>query len=215
MKNKQIIKLTLASALFTGAAHAASVESSNNGYLGVSLGHATTDVNNRDLNRLFSDLNLAANSIELDDSDTSYNVFVGYRFTRYFALEAGYLDLGERSLKFAGSTTAPSDFYDKASTVYPLAGDGFNLSLVGIYPITDSLSVSAKLGVFDWQGDYHTHKMDGTQQKRSSSGEDFFYGAEINYQISDDWQVFVGAELHQLAQQDNQRVAIGVRYSLF
>jgi OOP family OmpA-OmpF porin len=41
----------------------------------------------------------------LDDKSTAWSVLAGYRFTRFFALEAGYTDLGEFSDQDSSSST--------------------------------------------------------------------------------------------------------------
>jgi predicted porin len=56
-------------------------------YAGGSIGRAQTDFSNNTLNSIF------------DGKDTAFKIFVGYRVLDWVGFEAGYVDLGEITLK--------------------------------------------------------------------------------------------------------------------
>jgi OmpA-like transmembrane domain len=63
---------------------------------------------------------------DLDDTSFTYDFTAGYRFNRYFSLEAGYVDLGQRSgllRGFVGDTGAlgNSSFSAKGETLIAIA----------------------------------------------------------------------------------------------
>ena len=64
-----------------------------------------------------------------DDKDTAYSIYVGSYFNPYLGLEAGYTDFG-KVRRGGGDTKAM----------------GFNLSLVGKYPLGASINLLGKLG---------------------------------------------------------------------
>ncbi len=64
-----------------------------------------------------------------DDKDTAYSVYVGSYFNPYLGLEAGYTDFG-KAKRGGGDTKAM----------------GFNLSLVGKYPLGTSFNLLGKVG---------------------------------------------------------------------
>src|SRR5487761_2302035 len=81
----------------------------------------------------------ATSSISNDDSDTGYKLFGGYKFNKYFALEAGYFDLGK--FGFAATTAAPN-----AGTLNGnIRLKGVNLDAVGILPINEKFSALGRL----------------------------------------------------------------------
>ena len=77
-------------------------------------------------------------AIRSDERDTAYKLFIGKQLNQYFALEAGYFDLGK--FGFNASTTP-------AGTINGEVGfRGFNLDLVGQVPLSQRFSVYGRLG---------------------------------------------------------------------
>jgi len=103
-----------------------------------------------------------------DDNDTGFNVFGGYRFNDYFALQAEYVDLGDRDY------TGPAPVSDKHDV------SGFGLVGVGIWPVNSRLDVFAKAGVFRWDQDISYSNL-GITTKDSFSGTDLSYGLGATY----------------------------------
>jgi len=181
-------------------------------YLGGEIGNATTDIDGADLDNFYQQSGLSANSIAVDDSDTAFSVFAGYQFSTHLAIEGGYIDLGERSVSFTGETTDLGAFYDNAEHVYPQSGAGLSLAVVGAWPITESLKVSAKLGYLDWEGDYLTTEQSNNVGRDSISGGDIWIGGELNYRASDKFQLYLSAQRFELARDETTNIALGVRY---
>ena len=181
-------------------------------YLGGDLGYATTDRNNEELNQLFNDAGITANSVTIDNSDLSFSVFAGYQFSSYFAVEGGYLNLGERSVTFTGESTDVDNFYDNAEHIYPQSGSGFSAAIVGSLPITESFKLSAKIGYFDWQGDYNTVEPVGNVGSDSISGGDIWFGGELNYRVNDNFQAYLSAQHFELDRDKTTNFSLGIRY---
>ena len=79
----------LAALLFaTTAAFAQAPAGTQKIYVGVQVGQSRLD--REDFNE----------SVVRDDEATAYSLLVGYRFSRYFAMEAGYANLGEYTAEF-------------------------------------------------------------------------------------------------------------------
>lgn len=70
---------------------------------------------------------------DLDDNDVGWTLFGGYRFFRFFAVEAGYTNFGKYKAEGVFNDTE-----EKFQALY-LAG-------VGILPLGDSFQLSGKLG---------------------------------------------------------------------
>jgi len=135
-----------------------------------------------------SDLGLIFNpgySCSIDDSDTSYNIFAGYKFIPNVSGELGYIDLGKYNINASGTVGA---------TPSSLSGEfkakGWTLSVVGTYPVQPNFLLLGRLGLFNWDFDLSAS---GTGfftggGSLSSSGTDPLYGVgaqwDVNQQVS-------------------------------
>ncbi|MFA9460641.1 porin family protein [Thiohalorhabdus methylotrophus] len=114
----------------------------------------------------------------LDESDTAYKAFLGYRFTPYVSIEAAYADLGNP----AGNLT--EDLGGNRLKADTEAWYGY---LVGYLPIANAFDFFGKVGVADWsvnaklQGDGFESEIDNTPD-----GTDFAWGlgAEVNLPLN-------------------------------
>ena len=77
-------------------------------------------------------------NVQIDDTDTTYTVRLGYRLNNYFAIEGGYYDLGTYAFSNNGGTTAISGSAKAKS---------FGLSAVGIAPLSNVFELYARLGI--------------------------------------------------------------------
>lgn len=108
-------------------------------YIGTNLGMSRANIDDERIARSLLGAGLATTSITDNDREFGYKIFGGYQFSKYFALEGGYFDLGE--FGFNASTAPPGT----------LSGDtrirGLNLDPVGILPITQNFSAFLRAGV--------------------------------------------------------------------
>lgn len=104
-----------------------------------------------------------------DDTDTAWKLFGGYRFTKYFAIEAGYVDFGEFTGEVFGVDV-------KAEVT------GFTAHMVGTLPLHDRFSLIARLGTI-----YSDVDVKASGGGISASGDDQSFafaggvGAEVNF----------------------------------
>jgi OOP family OmpA-OmpF porin len=181
-------------------------------YIGAALGMAQTAIDEGKIERLFEQKSLDINNLALDDDHLGGNLFLGYQVNSYLAFEAGYLDLGEREVTFSGQAGDLSAYYDSAEHIYPQSGDGTLVALVASWPVSEKLKLSAKVGYFDWQGDYITFDQQGNQGSDTISGSDIVLGAEVNYRLSEQTQLFGAYQRVKLSRDDNDMFSIGLRY---
>jgi OOP family OmpA-OmpF porin len=99
-----------------------------------------------------------------DGSDTAFKLFGGYRMNQYFATELEYIDGGK-----------PDD------SGFEIDISGFNLSVLGSWPVTEQFDVFAKLGVLFWDAE--------ARGFGDESGEDFSYGIGADFKFGDNWAI--------------------------
>jgi len=201
-------------------------------YVGADIGTMSVDVDKGDLDAFFleglaSEGLIFDGSSDVDDSDTTYGLTVGYRFMPYLAVEGQYLDLGEAKYSASG------DIFD-TFTKETLAADvgmsmdssGFALSVLGILPIQEVWEVYARLGMYfgDTDADISVTLDDGIDvftesMSDSKSEEEFFYGIGGGYTFNETWNVRIEYTIFQdigddelTGETDLDRFVIGLNY---
>jgi OOP family OmpA-OmpF porin len=115
-----------------------------------------------------------------DHVDLAWAVDVGYRFNRYFALQASYVDLGE-----ASGTVRNHD--SSAVAQATSAAEGAALTLIGSWPL-DRWELYAIVGVFfNDTSSSVSGEVQGVpfSQRVSGEDEDTILGAGVAYRFAD------------------------------
>jgi len=83
--------------------------------------------------------------VNRDDTSSAWGIRAGYRFVEYFALEAGYADLGDFETTYVPlcAITPPSAC---PSAVAGTSIDGFTLTAVGTWPVARHFHLKGTLG---------------------------------------------------------------------
>lgn len=123
-----------------------------------------------------------------DDNDTSYKLQGGYRFNRYLSIEGGYVDFGRYNYKAASSAPVIATRDGHVGT------DAWNAGVVGTLPIGDRFALSAKLGAFRYDLEYHCTGTGITcrNPKRDDHGNRLYYGVAADWNAIGNW--FLRAE---------------------
>ena len=141
-------------------------------YVGASGGHAWVDVNAGDIENAFAvDDAFVASGTSIDDTDTAWKAYAGYRFNRYLAVEIGYVDLGQATF-VTTVTSAPPPY--NAFTPFEIHGTaeatGYNLVAVVGVPLGPGAMLFAKAGAFRWEADF-TERVPGLSAARVARTE--------------------------------------------
>lgn len=160
-------------------------------YIGGNYGRTEESVDNGEVANTIIGGGLTA--IEEDESDRGYKLFVGYQFNDYFAMEAGYADLGDFSYQVARAPGAGSLNVD---TNYK----GFNLDLVGTLPMTPRLSAFARVGAFRYETEQN---FVGTESLAASLNRDeddmgYKFGAGLEYSFTERLSARIEAERYRI-----------------
>lgn len=111
-------------------------------YAGVNAGQSKAHFSGGDLDSIFASQG-ATSSSTVDDTDTGWKLYGGYRFNPNLALEGGYVDLG----KFGFNSTISSPVGTASGSVK--TKNGWFVDAVGILPLPANFSVFGKVGVYD------------------------------------------------------------------
>lgn len=159
--NRSIAAATLLA--LCGTWSAAQAENDRGFYVGGGVGQFNVQIDDVD------DTDEAIQS--LDDEDTSWKLFAGYRFNPYLSLEAAYIDFG-----------GPSDTFETggSSGDYTAELSGFAPYLIGTLPL-GPVELFAKIGYYYYDVDVTADLDDlgGDVFRSSTSDEDLLYGAGV------------------------------------
>jgi len=160
---KRAIVAAMVLAAGTGTALAAPDDNPRGFYAGGGVGNFNVEIDR------FRDVDNAVG--RLDDSDTGWKIFAGYRINQFLSLEGAYVDFGRQSDTFdtAGSS---GDFTAHLS--------GFSPQLVGTVPL-GPVELSAKVGVYFIDVDLSADidNVDELDFDSNTSEEDFMYGVGV------------------------------------
>jgi len=126
------------------------------------------------------------------DSATSFTAYGGYRFTRYVAVEVGYLNAG--TPKWDDQLVYVSDLADLFNNDVDLDLQATQLSVVGILPFARVWNAYLKAGATYWWADADQHLVrtfDGAVFDRSVDDDDvaFHIGLGVGVNVAPAWQL--------------------------
>ncbi|HSC67720.1 MAG TPA: OmpA family protein [Cellvibrio sp.] len=160
-------------------------------YLGGNYGKTAESVDNGAIaNRVIGG---GLTSIDEDESDRGYKVFVGYQFNNHVALEAGYADLGDFSYEVGRAPGAGS-----------LRGDasykGYNLDLVGTLPLTQRWSAFARVGAFHYEAEQNFVGTESLAASLSNDDKDtgYKFGGGFEYAFTERLSARIEAERYRI-----------------
>ncbi len=141
-------------ALVAGSAFAGAASAADDGWYVVAFGGEATTRNfertelDQNLVDFFGSagLDVVSATSTLDDSDTAFGLALGYQANRNFAMELGYVDLGEISYSATGTVTDGTDDFD-ANFGLSQSASGPVISALGIWPFNDKFSVFGRVGI--------------------------------------------------------------------
>jgi hypothetical protein len=147
----------------SGTWTAANAENDSGFYLGGGVGQFNVQID---------DVDDTDDAVErLDDSDTSWKAFVGYRFNPYISLEAAYIDFG-----------GPSDSLESSGSSgdYKIEMSGFAPYVIGTLPL-GPVELFGKVGYYFYDADLSVDLDDlgGDVFQSNSSEEDLLYGVGV------------------------------------
>ncbi len=175
--------------------------------------------------------------IESDNNEigAAFSLSVGYKFDVGIITEIGYLNLGEVSAEETQKQVNSSGtvlFEDIDETI--LKPSGFTFAVGYELPLSDSISLTGKVGMFIWDLDTESDETNidhvtgetderGDRDKSfSSDGTDLYYGIGAVYKVSEKLQVSAEWSRYQFEfspegfdigyDHDADYFAIGIRY---
>ena len=152
-------------------------------YIGASLGQSKTKF---DQGSAAADLAAAgANNtgFTADETDTGWKLYGGYKFTRYLAVEGGYVNAGRFSLTTNVTNIRGIPFPPLRTSFDIKIKEIFDIAAVGILPIGNQFSLFGKLGAYRANTEL-SFSVSTVSEKESGRNNDFMWGFGAGYDFS-------------------------------
>jgi OOP family OmpA-OmpF porin len=159
----QTMTKTLMTIALLGAAAGAQAQNADSGwYIGAGVGASNYSDNiPKQIRNAYAGNNLYTftDARTTDDSDTAAQIFVGYKFNPWIALEIGYQDLGEANTHYdLAPINSPQGKPPSVDGRY--RASDVNATVVGTLPINDQFELLARAGVSDVRLKYDERGVD-------------------------------------------------------
>lgn len=195
--------LVAGSFLISGAA----VAENSGWYAGLGVGQASMDISGGDVDALAAAEGLTT-STSIDDNDTVWKIFAGYRLMENFGVEVAYADGG--TITSDSTVTAPT----AGSFGIDLDVTAWIIDAVGFIPLGEGFEVFGKLGAAIWDADASFSGVAGGTAFSGDvddDGSDFHFGVGASYALTDN--LGVRAEWERINGDDEMDAwTIGAQY---
>ena len=163
-------------------------------YVGANAGQSRAKIDDTRIRDDLLTAGFTTTALKDDDKHFGYKLFGGYQFTKYFALEGGYFDLGRFGFT---ANTAPSG---------GLTGEakfkGGDIDAVGILPFTDKFAAFGRIGYAytDVKDRFVGYGPVGVANpQRSQNSSNYKYGFGLQYAVTPTWGVRAEGERYRVA----------------
>ncbi len=183
-------------------------------YAGVTFGQSQFDVSASDIDRALADLGYATDT-DLDDTDLAFQAYVGYRFDGPFAVELGYVNLGQIESTIEATPTNNDLFLDDVADVHPVLGRGAQLQARWFAWANERVEVSVGAGVWFWEGDMEAAAGTGERVEISRDGIDPTVGIAATIGLKGRWDLRAAWDRYYLDDEAADAFLIGLQVGLY
>ncbi|BCV64734.1 GlyGly-CTERM sorting domain-containing protein [Shewanella carassii] len=174
----------------------------------LNLGYSHARLSESDINQA---LPAEVKLTELDKDDFAWSVALNYQANDAWALQFGYLDLGETSLMLGGSTLDPQGLQQSLANLGPQLASGVTAGAEYRFWRYHDWSFSLNGGIFIWESDFSSQWLQ-QELRYDDSGVDFYWGLGGQYQLSEQWAIRADYRRYMLDRNQVDGVFLGLEF---
>ncbi|MEL4392809.1 Ig-like domain-containing protein [Shewanella algae] len=174
----------------------------------LNLGYSHARLSESDINKA---LPAEVKLTELDKDDFAWSVALNYQASDAWALQFGYLDLGETSLMLAGSTLDPQALQQSLANLGPQLASGVTAGAEYRFWRYHDWSFSLNGGIFIWESNFSS-QWQQQELRYDDSGVDFYWGLGGQYQLSEQWAIRADYRRYMLDRNQVDGVFLGLEF---
>ena len=164
----------------------------NTWYVSGALGQVSGSQSANEIKQELSRDGVDITDVNIDDSRAGWQVNLGYDAIEKVSIEIGYLDLGHVDIVIAAEVTDPKPFINNVKNIHPNSAHGFTIASLYNYDINDDFTLSGKVGLFNWRGDFKTNsQLSINQIDTKNSSTDLYYGLNGGYKMTKEFSLFI------------------------
>jgi OOP family OmpA-OmpF porin len=199
------MKKILAIAIISLATSTAFAQSNEKFYIGGSLGSVKSD----------TEVSGLTGTASLDEKDTGYKIYFGYKVNETFSTEFQYADFGKAELKGNNGDRFIADGRELQFTANNASISGktksFGASILAGTNITESIRPFAKVGLHRWDQKTTTSAAGVGGTSESDDGVDVFYGVGLDVKIVKNVFGRVEVERYKIDSNYGDFISAGIR----
>jgi OmpA-OmpF porin, OOP family len=138
-----------------------------------------------------------------DDSGTGIKLYSGYAFNRYFAAELDIYNFAEASAGSIETSPGSGTFVSATASM-----KGIGAYAVGMYPVSKSVNLIAKLGMLNWDADLGVNNNTAT-----NDGTDAAYALAVSYAFTKELLVVAEWESFNTDNPEVSLLSAGFRFN--
>ncbi|MBO2677142.1 tandem-95 repeat protein [Shewanella algae] len=174
----------------------------------LNLGYSHARLSESDINQA---LPAEVKLTELDKDDFAWSVALNYQANDAWALQFGYLDLGETSLMLGGSTLDPQALQQSLANLGPQLASGVTAGAEYRFWRYHDWSFSLNGGIFIWESDFSS-QWQQQELRYDDSGVDFYWGLGGQYQLSEQWAIRADYRRYMLDRNQVDGIFLGLEF---
>lgn len=157
--------------------------------------------------------NLTDVDIQMDDSDSTVHLAVGYEVFENLSLNLSWIDLGEAEATFTTNTTDPTSLQRDNQSNVPVLGDGMAVSLTYDFYTAEGFTFFGEIGGYSWEADLNSDA-NGQLLSNGIDGTDIFFGIGAGYEVTERIESYFKITRYNLAPNNIMEWQIGFTYFL-
>jgi OOP family OmpA-OmpF porin len=210
-----LLLLALASCSGVGRSPRQEVEWFQRGfYLGGSAGVATSTASESNLEHDVEDIQPGSEITDYDDTDFAWKAYAGYRFNAPFAIEGGWVELGEITSDIATTATDVDDFLSQVEDIHPFLGAGPFLGARYYVIDTNRFHIGIGGGLWWWNAKVKVKAGTGEKMDPEDDKIDGFFGVNAIWDFTERFSIRADYERYYLDDFEADVFTAGLQYRI-
>ena len=168
--------------IFLGLPQASQAIEYDSWYFVGTVGDVSGDSSQSDMQSKLDETGAAITVTSFQDKRTGYKIGLGRQFTENWALEMGWLDLGDTDVDLVGSSNELDTHADVVAKIHPSSGSGFYILGQYIHPVAEKIYLFGEAGAFFWESSFiSSSKVGGASDQGIETSPLFGFGVEYSW----------------------------------